>query len=119
MTLFLGLATTACGDGDDDAAPSTMSQPSSAPADLGDDAEIIEENELVDLTDDEGTWTLDVAYPAENGPWPLIVVVPPHRYPAPESLRTSLSVALSWCRAMLGQPLQPGPMTRTPISTVQ
>jgi len=102
MTLFLGLATTACGDGDDDAAPSRMSQPSSAPADLGDDAEIIEENDLVYLTDDEGTWTLDVAYPAENGPWPLIVVVP-HRYPAPESLRTSLSVALSWCRAMLGQ----------------
>ena len=77
MTLFLGLAMTACGDGDDDAAPSTMPQPSSAPANLGDDAEIIEESDLVYLTDDEGTWTLDVAYPAERGPWPLIVVVPP------------------------------------------
>ncbi len=79
MTLCIGLALTACGDGDDDAAPSTMPQPSSAPANLGDDAEIIEESDLVYLTDDEGTWTLDVAYPAEGGPWPLIVVVPPQR----------------------------------------
>ena len=62
-TLLLGLAMAACGDGDDDAATSTASQPSSAPADLGEDADIIEENDLVYLTDDEGTWTLDVAYP--------------------------------------------------------
>ena len=79
MTLFLGLAMAACGNGDDDAASSTLSPPSSAPASVGDDAEIIEENDLVYLTDDEGTWTLDVAYPVEEGPWPLIVVVPPQR----------------------------------------
>ncbi len=77
ITLFLGLAMTACGDGDDDAASSTMPPPSSGTGNLGDDAEIIAEKGLVYLTDDEGTWTLDIAYPTEDGPWPLIVVVPP------------------------------------------
>ena len=32
---------------------------------------------LVYQADDEGDWTLDVFYPAGNGPWPLVVVIPP------------------------------------------
>lgn len=28
------------------------------------------------MTDDEGIWTLDVLYPVEEGPWPLVVVFP-------------------------------------------
>lgn len=39
--------------------------------------EIAEEADLVYLTDDEGDWTLKVLYPVEDGPWPLIVVIPP------------------------------------------
>ena len=38
---------------------------------------VTEVKNLVYLTDDEGSWTLQVAYPDEVGPWPLIVVIPP------------------------------------------
>jgi len=48
-------------------------------ADGGDAVELetVEENDLVYLEDDEGTWTLDVTAPDSDGPWPLIVVIPP------------------------------------------
>jgi len=32
---------------------------------------------LVYQTDDEGDWTADVFYPTGDGPWPLVVVIPP------------------------------------------
>ncbi len=32
---------------------------------------------LVYQSDDEGDWTLDVFYPTGEGPWPLVVVIPP------------------------------------------
>jgi hypothetical protein len=32
---------------------------------------------LVYHTDEEGDWTLDVFYPTGDGPWPLVVVIPP------------------------------------------
>jgi hypothetical protein len=32
---------------------------------------------LVYQIDDEGEWTLDVFYPTGEGPWPLVVVIPP------------------------------------------
>jgi hypothetical protein len=32
---------------------------------------------LVYHTDEEGDWTLDVFYPTGEGPWPLVVVIPP------------------------------------------
>lgn len=70
-------AVTACGDGNDGAATSTMTPRTSAPAGSGEDAKVEEVGELVYLTDEEGTWTLRVAYPSEGGPWPLIVVIPP------------------------------------------
>lgn len=39
--------------------------------------EITEDADLVYLTDDEGDWGLRVFYPETEGPWPLIVVIPP------------------------------------------
>ena len=38
--------------------------------------EVTEVNGLVYLADDAGSWTLNVAYPDTDGPWPLIVVIP-------------------------------------------
>ena len=59
----------ACG-GEDDAASENDEV---AEAELAVD----DERGVVYLADDEGEWTLRVTWPEADGPWPLIVVIPP------------------------------------------
>jgi hypothetical protein len=40
------------------------------------DLEVVQVKELEYLVDNEGAWTLDVFYPTEAGPWPLVVIFP-------------------------------------------
>ena len=80
MVLFALLgcvaAVGACG-GDDDSSVSTPEAPSVMTVAEGDELEIVVETDLVYLTDEESEWTLHLARPAADGPWPLIVIVPP------------------------------------------
>jgi hypothetical protein len=39
--------------------------------------EVLEDADLVYLSDDFGDWTLRVFYPDAEGPWPLVVMIPP------------------------------------------
>jgi len=94
-----------CGGSNDDVAATTLSPTSTAPpttlgpttttstttaptttaealttttVESGDQVfEIASDEGLVYLTDDVGDWTLKVFYPIDDGPWPLIVVIPP------------------------------------------
>ncbi len=56
------------------APPATTAAP--VDSDSGEDLEIVQVEELEYLVDDEETWTLDVFYPTEGGPWPLVVIFP-------------------------------------------
>ncbi len=79
-TTVIVLAAIGCSSADDSGDPGgttssprdTTTQPTSSPAE-----KINEVNGLVYLADESGSWTLDVAYPDTDGPWPLIVVIPP------------------------------------------
>jgi len=76
----IGLAAVGCSGADDSGAdPAAGPAPpeTTAPTTSSRAYGIKEVNELVYLVDDAGSWTLNVAYPDTNGPWPLIVVIPP------------------------------------------
>jgi acetyl esterase/lipase len=79
-----------CSDGDEGSASATTAAPvtttitsTTVPATTApsttvviDRLEVDQVKELPYLSDDEGEWTLDVFYPTEEGPWPLVVVFP-------------------------------------------
>lgn len=61
-------------------AEATATSPPAAETTIGpapnDDLEVVHVKALQYLEDDEGTWTLDVFHPTEEGPWPLVVIFP-------------------------------------------
>lgn len=60
------------------APPTTTTEASTTTTAIADQVlEIASDEGLVYLTDDEGDWKLKVFYPTDDGPWPLIVVMPP------------------------------------------
>ena len=75
----MAMAAMSCSSGGDSGATATAPSSSESPSQTArpESEEIMNEvNGLVYLADDVGEWTLDVASPTTDGPWPLIVVIP-------------------------------------------
>ncbi|MCP3936217.1 MAG: hypothetical protein GY708_12695 [Actinomycetia bacterium] len=87
VLLMLVLLAGACGGDDETTSTTTVTADdteettSTTTAAVGDDAGIVvrEDPDLVYLSDENGDWTLRVFYPDSEGPWPLVVVIPPEQ----------------------------------------
>ena len=78
--LVIGLTAASCGDsGTAETGTGIVdeSKPSTAVSSDNGALVVLEDTDLVYLSDEHGDWTLRVFYPDAAGPWPLVVVVPP------------------------------------------
>ena len=76
-----------------------------------DELEVLSDKRVVYHEDDEGEWTMDVFYPSEAGPWPLVVVY--HGMTTGRSSTEARRIAESGAVAVAPQWLKATPPTTT------
>lgn len=83
LVVVVALLAVSCGGSDDsdtagdDAEGATPTTAAVTEDDDVNSVEVLEDADVVYLSDEFGDWTLRVFYPDAEGPWPLVVIVPP------------------------------------------